>query len=206
MQVELFNDQGHPLSTIELPDNVFARPYNEGLVHQVLTAYQTNARQGSRAQKNRSAVNHSTKKPFRQKGTGNARAGMTSSPIWRGGGRAFPNCASENFHHKINKKMYRAAMVAIFSQLVREGRIIVIDSIIIDAPKTKLLAEKLKALNLNNVILIVNKIDANLQLAARNLIDVHLIEPRSVDPASLIFYKKIILTQDALKSLGEMFQ
>jgi len=144
MQLELLNEQGQATSKVDAPDTVFARDYNEALVHQIVVAYQANARQGTRAQKNREAVHHSTKKPFRQKGTGRARAGMTSSPLWRGGGRTFPNSPDENFSHKVNKKMYRAGMAAILSQLARDGRLAVVDSLTVEAPKTKLLAAKFK--------------------------------------------------------------
>src|ERR671934_2799488 len=127
--------------TVSATDAIFGREFNQALVHQLVVAYQANARLATRAQKDPGAVNHSTKKPWRQKGTGRARAGMTSSPLWRGGGRIFPNSPDENFTHKVNKKMYRAGMAAIFSQLAREGRLAVVDSIKVDAPKTKLLAQ-----------------------------------------------------------------
>ena len=142
MQLELLNEQGQATSKVDAPDTVFARDYNEALVHQVVVAYQANARQGTRKQLTRAEVHHSTKKPFRQKGTGRARAGMTSSPLWRGGGRIFPNTPDENFSHKVNKKMYRAGMASILSQLARDGRLAVVDSIKVEAPKTKLLAAK----------------------------------------------------------------
>jgi large subunit ribosomal protein L4 len=137
MQLELLNEQGQSSAKVDAPDTVFGREYNEALVHQVVVAYQANARQGTRAQKDRATVKHSTKKPWRQKGTGRARAGMTSSPLWRGGGRIFPNSPNENFTHKVNKKMYRAGMAAIFSQLAREGRLAVVDSLKVESPKTK---------------------------------------------------------------------
>jgi large subunit ribosomal protein L4 len=162
MQIELLNDQGQVASQFEAPETLFGRDYNEDLIHQIVVAYQANARQGTRAQKDREQVKHSTKKPFKQKGTGRARAGMTSSPIWRGGGRAFPNSPEENFTQKINKKMYRVGMAAIFSQLVREGRLAVVDSLKIEAPKTKLLAAKLKAMNLQSVLVISEEVDDNL--------------------------------------------
>ena len=134
MQLELLNDRGEATSKVDAPETVFGRDYNEALVHQLVVAYQANARQGTRAQKDRGTVNHSTRKPWRQKGTGRARAGMTSSPLWRGGGRAFPSSPLENFSHKLNRKMYRAGMASILSQLVREGRLAVVDSIKVDAP------------------------------------------------------------------------
>ena len=205
MQLELLNDQGQATAKFDAPDTVFARDYNEALVHQVVVAYQANARQGTRAQKNREAVHHSTKKPWRQKGTGRARAGSTSSPLWRGGGRTFPNMADENFSHKVNKKMYRAGMAAILSQLARDGRLSVIDSISIEAPKTKLLAAKLKAMGMESVLVIADVVDDNLALASRNLPNVLVIEPRYADPLSLVFYKKVLVTKAAIEQLKEMF-
>ena len=205
MQVELLNDQGQAASTVEVPDTLFGRDYNESLIHQLVVAYQANARQGTRAQKDRATVKHSTKKPFRQKGTGNARAGMTSSPLWRGGGKVFPNSPDENFSQKLNKKMYRAGMASIFSQLVREGRLAVVDSIKVDAPKTKLLADKFKAMNLKSVLVIADEIDENLYLASRNLPHVLVVEPRYADPLSLVHYKKVIVTKGAIDKLKEMF-
>jgi large subunit ribosomal protein L4 len=205
MQLELLNDQGQATDKFDAPDTVFARDYNEALVHQVVVAYQANARQGTRAQKNREAVHHSTKKPWRQKGTGRARAGSTSSPIWRGGGRTFPNKADEKFSHKVNKKMYRAGMAAILSQLARDGRLAVVDSISIEAPKTKLLAAKFKAMGLESVLVIADVVDDNLALASRNLANVLVIEPRYADPLSLVYYKKILVTKAAIEQLKEMF-
>ena len=205
MQLELLNDQGQATSKVDAPDTVFARDYNEALVHQVVVAYQANARQGTRAQKNREAVKHSTKKPWRQKGTGRARAGSTSSPLWRGGGRTFPNMADENFSHKVNKKMYRAGMAAILSQLARDGRLAVVDSISVDAPKTKLLAAKFKAMGLESVLVIADTVDENLALASRNLPNVLVIEPRYADPLSLVFYKKVLVTKAPIEQLKEMF-
>ena len=205
MQIELLNDQGQASAKFDAPETLFGRAYNEDLVHQIVVAYQANARQGTRAQKDREQVKHSTKKPFKQKGTGRARAGMTSSPIWRGGGRAFPNSPEENFTQKINKKMYRAGMAAIFSQLVREGRLAVVDSLKIEAPKTKLLASKLKAMNLQSVLVISEEVDDNLYLASRNLANVLVVEPRYADPVSLVHYKKILVTKAAMDKLKEMF-
>ena len=205
MQLELLNEQGQATAKFDAPDTVFARDYNEALVHQVVVAYQANARQGTRAQKNREAVHHSTKKPWRQKGTGRARAGSTSSPLWRGGGRTFPNMADENFSHKVNKKMYRAGMAAILSQLARDGRLSVIESISIEAPKTKLLAAKFKAMGVDSVLVIADVVDDNLALASRNLPNVLVIEPRYADPLSLVFYKKVLVTKAAIEQLKEMF-
>jgi large subunit ribosomal protein L4 len=204
MQLELLNEQGQAASKVDAPDTVFGRDYNEALVHQIVVAYQANARQGTRAQKDREAVKHSTKKPWRQKGTGRARAGMTSSPLWRGGGRIFPNSPDENFSHKVNKKMYRAGMAAIFSQLARDGRIAVVDSIKVDSPKTKQLAAKFKAMGLDSVLVISGEVDENLFLAARNLANVLVVEPRYADPLSLVFYKKVLVTKGAMEKLQEM--
>ena len=204
MQLELLNEQGQASAKVDAPDTVFGRDYNEALVHQVVVAYQANARQGTRAQKDRQMVMHSTKKPFRQKGTGRARAGMTSSPLWRGGGRIFPNSPDENFSHKVNKKMYRAGMAAIFSQLARDGRIAVVDSLTVDSPKTKQLAAKFKAMGLDSVLVIADEVDENLFLASRNLANVLVVEPRYADPLSLVFYKKVLVTKGAIDKLQEM--
>ncbi len=191
-------------AAFEAPDTIFGREYNEALIHQIVIAYQANARAGTRAQKDRAEVKHSTRKPWRQKGTGRARAGMTSSPLWRGGGRIFPNAADENFTQKINKKMYRAGMRSILSQLAREGRVVVVDELEVEAPKTKLLATKLRSMGLDSVLYIADSIDEKLMLAARNLPNVLLVEPRYMDPLSLIYYKKILIAKGALVKLQEM--
>src|SRR5246127_13183 len=136
MELKLLNDQGQTASNVAAPDTIFGRDYNEALIHQVVVAYQANARSGNRKQKDREEVHHTTKKPWRQKGTGRARAGMSSSPLWRGGGRIFPNSPDENFTHKVNRKMYRAGLCAILSQLAREDRLRVVDEFSLDAPKT----------------------------------------------------------------------
>ena len=205
MQLELLNDQGQATSKFDAPETVFGRAYNEDLVHQIVVAFQANARQGTRAQKDREQVKHSTKKPFKQKGTGRARAGMTSSPLWRGGGRIFPNMPDENFTQKINKKMYRAGMAAIFSQLAREGRLAVVDSLTVESPKTKTLAAKFKAMNLASVMVIADEVDENLYLASRNLVNVLVVEPRYADPVSLVHYRKVLVTKAAMDKLKEMF-
>ena len=169
MELKLINDKGAANGTVDASADLFGRDFNENLVHQVVTAYQANARSGNRAQKGRSDIQKSTKKPWRQKGTGRARAGMASSPLWRGGGKIFPNSPDENFSHKVNKKMYRAGMAAILSQLVRENRLTVIDNISLDSPKTKALALKLKSMGLENVLIITDNMDENLLLSSRNL-------------------------------------
>ena len=205
MQLELLNEQGQATSKYDAPENVFGRAYNEDLVHQIVVAFQANARQGTRAQKDREQVKHSTKKPFKQKGTGRARAGMTSSPLWRGGGRIFPNMPDENFTQKINKKMYRAGMASILSQLAREGRLAVVDSMTVDSPKTKELAARFKAMNLESVMVIADEVDENLYLASRNLVNVMVVEPRYADPVSLVHYRKVLVTKAAMDKLKEMF-
>lgn len=204
MQLELLNEQGQSTSKVDAPDTLFARDYNEALVHQVVVAYQANARQGTRAQKNRATVAHTTKKPWRQKGTGRARAGMSSSPLWRGGGRIFPNTTDENFTQKVNRKMYRAGMASIFSQLAREGRLAVVDGLTLEAPKTKLLAAKFKAMGLDSVLVIVDQLEDNLFLASRNLPNVLVVESRHADPLSLVHYKKVLVTKAAIEQLKEI--
>jgi len=204
MQLECLNEQGQATSKVEAPDTLFGRDYNEALVHQVVVAYQANARQGTRAQLDRAQVKHSTKKPWRQKGTGRARAGMTSSPLWRKGGRIFPNSPDENFTQKVNKKMYRAGMAAIFSQLAREGRLAVVESLTVDSPKTKQLAQKFKDMGLESVLVITDQVAENLMLASRNLANVLVVEPRYADPLALVHYKKVLVTRAAMEQLKEM--
>ena len=204
MELKLLNAQGEAAGNVVAPDTVFARDYNEALVHQVVVAYQANARSGNSSQKTRAEVRHTTKKPWRQKGTGRARAGMSSSPLWRGGGRTFPNSPEENFAHKINRKMYRAGMCSILSQLAREGRIAVVDEIKVDSPKTKLLAQKIKGMGLESVLFITDSVDENLYLASRNLINVAVVEARHADPVSLVHFKKVLMTKGAVEQMKEI--
>lgn len=204
MELKLLNDQGQASAKVEAPDTIFGRDFNEPLIHQVVVAYQANARSGNRKQKDREEVHHSTKKPFKQKGTGRARAGMTSSPLWRGGGRIFPNSPDENFSHKVNKKMYRAGLCSILSQLVRDDRLAVVEGLDLEAPKTRLLAGKLKAMGLDSVLLITDDFNENLFLASRNLANVLVVEPRYADPVSLVHYKKVLITKPALAKVQEM--
>jgi large subunit ribosomal protein L4 len=205
MDIKLLNDNGQSSASFAAPDTVFGRDFNEALVHQVVIAFQANARSGNRAQKDRSEVRHSTKKPFRQKGTGRARAGMTSSPLWRGGGKIFPNSPEENFTQKVNKKMYRAGIRSILSQLAREDRISIVDSFTLESPKTKLAAEKLKTMGLSDSVLIITDlVDENVYLACRNLKHVAVVEPRNADPLSLIHYKKVVITKTAIAQFEEM--
>ena len=204
MELKLINDQNQPTATIAASDALFGRDFNEALVHQVVVAYQANGRAGNRAQLTRAEVHHSTKKPFRQKGTGRARAGMTSSPLWRGGGRIFPNKPEENFSHKVNRKMYRAGVAAILSQLAREDRLAVVESFAVAAPKTKLVAQKLKGMGLDSVLVITDSLDDNLMLAARNLPNVLVLEAHQADPVSLVRFPKVLMTKGAVAKMEEM--
>lgn len=204
MELKLINDQGQEAAKLSASDALFGRDYNEALVHQVVVAYQANARSGNRKQKDREEVHHSTKKPFNQKGTGRARAGMTSSPLWRGGGRIFPNSPEENFTHKVNRKMFRAGLAAILSQLAREDRLAVVESFAVDAPKTKLVATKIKGMGLDSVLIITDSIDENLQLASRNLPNVLVLEAQHADPVSLIRFPKVLITRGAVAKIEEL--
>lgn len=208
MELKVLNDQGQAAGTVDAAEAIFGREFNEPLIHQIVVAYQANARSANRAQKDRSEVRHSTKKPWRQKGTGRARAGMTSSPLWRGGGRIFPNKPDENFTQKVNKKMYRAGLRSILSQLVREDRLAVVDSIALDAPKTKLLATRLKGLGLDagqtSTLILTEAADEKLELASRNLPHVLVLEARHADPLSLVHYEHVLVTRAALAQVQEM--
>ena len=205
MELKLINHEGKSPSTVAAPDTLFGRDYNEALVHQVVTAYQANARKGTRAQKSRGEVNKSHKKPWRQKGTGRARAGQANSPLWRGGGKIFPNSPDENFSQKVNRKMYRAGIASILSQLVREERLKVIESIAADSPKTRQFAKTMKGFGLDGTVLVVtDKLDENVFLASRNLPDVLVLEAREVDPVSLVRFRNVILTKAAIGQFEEM--
>jgi large subunit ribosomal protein L4 len=205
LNLKVLNDRGEATATMAAPQTLFGRDYNEALVHQIVVAYQANARLGTRAQKDRSEVRHSTRKPWRQKGTGRARAGMTSSPLWRGGGKIFPNSPDENFSHKVNRKMFRAGVCSILSKLAQDDRICVIDGLTVDQPRTKLLAEKLKAMGLDSVLIITDSLDENLVLASRNLKNVMVVEPRYADPVSMIYFDKVVLTRPAIAKLEQMW-
>jgi len=206
MELKLLQDNGQIGAGVAASAEVFGRDYNEALVHQIVVAYQANARSGNRKQKDREEVKHTTKKPWRQKGTGRARAGMSSSPLWRGGGRIFPNSPEENFSQKVNKKMFRAGMRSIYSQLARECRINVVDGFAVDAPKTKLLADKFKAMGLDSVLIITDNLDENLYLDSRNLPNVAVVEPRHADPLSLVHYKKVLVTKAAVAQIEELLK
>ena len=194
MELNILNDQGQKAGAVSVVDTVFGTDFNEPLIHQIVVAYQANARSGNRAQKDRTEVRHSTKKPWRQKGTGRARAGMTSSPLWRGGGRIFPNKPDENFSQKVNRKMYRAGMRSILSQLVREDRLSVVESLI----------GKLNGMGLKSTLIVVDNEDENLYLAARNLPHVLVLETRHIDPLSLVHYDNVLVTKQALAQIQEM--
>jgi large subunit ribosomal protein L4 len=203
MELKVINEKGEAQKSVDASESLFGREFNEALVHQVVVAYHANGRQGTRQQKTRSEVRHSTKKPWRQKGTGRARAGMTSSPLWRGGGRIFPNKPDENFTQKLNRKMYRAGMASILSQLVREERLSVVEALTVAEPKTKLLAGKLAAMGLAEVLILTDKLDENLYLSARNLPNVMVLEARHADPVSLMRFDKVLVTRAAVKTLEE---
>jgi large subunit ribosomal protein L4 len=203
MELKVINEKGEAQKSVDASETLFGREYNEALIHQVVDAYSANGRQGTRQQKTRAEVRHSTKKPWRQKGTGRARAGMTSSPLWRGGGRIFPNKPDENFTQKLNRKMYRAGMASILSQLVREERLSVIEALVVDQPKTKLLAGKLQALGMSQVLILTDKLDENLYLSSRNLPNVLVLEARHADPVSLLRFENVLVTRAAVKHLEE---
>ena len=205
MELKLIDAKGQSATTMAASDALFARDYNEPLIHQVVTAYQANARQGTRAQKGRSEIAKSTRKPWRQKGTGRARAGMASSPLWRGGGRIFPSSPDENFTQKLNRKMYRAGVASILSQLAREDRLKVVENFVLDSPKTKLFLQKVKDMGVaDSLLLITDELDDNLLLSSRNLPNVLVLEVTETDPVSLIRYQNVILTRKAVSKFEEM--
>lgn len=204
MELKLINEQGAQVSSVQASDTTFGREYNEALVHQVVTSFLANARSGTRAQLDRGEVSHTTHKPWRQKGTGRARAGMSSSPIWRGGGKAFPNSPDENFSQKVNRKMYRASMQAILSELARQGRLMVIEDLKVDGPKTKALAQKLKGMGYEQVLIVTDNVDENLYLSSRNLANVLVMEAQHADPYSLVRYPNVLLTKSAVKKFEEL--
>jgi large subunit ribosomal protein L4 len=205
MELKLINDKGSA-GTVAAKDEIFGRDFNEALIHQLVVAYEANARLGTRKQKDRGEVRHSTKKPWRQKGTGRARAGMTSSPLWRGGGKIFPNTPDENFSQKVNRKMYRAGMASILSQLAREDRIRVVDEFKVEQPKTKLLAQKVKSMGFDEVLVITDVLDSNLSLSSRNLHNVEVIAAQQANPVALVRYPNVLLTKKAVAKLEEMFK
>lgn len=206
MELALINDKGKPVKGgLAASDDLFGRDYNESLVHQLVTAFLANARQGTRAQKGRSEIAKSTRKPWKQKGTGRARAGMASSPIWRGGGKIFPNLPDENFTQKVNRKMYRAGMATILSQLAREERLSVVETFDVEAPKTKLLAQRLDAMGLKEVLIITDEVSENLYLSCRNLPHVYVVPVSHADPVSLVGSRKVLVTKAAVAKMEEMW-
>ena len=206
MELKVINQQGQAVESLQAAETLFGREYNEALVHQVVTAYQANARAGNRAQKDRSEINKSTKKPFRQKGTGRARAGRASSPLWRGGGKVFPNSPDENFSHKVNRKMFRAGMAAILSELARQDRLVVCEDLSVDAPKTKLFAQKLKGMGLEgNLLVVTDELNENHYLSSRNLPNVLVLEAQEADPVSLVRFNKVLVTKNAVAKFEEMW-
>jgi len=206
MELKVLNEQGQEAAKLQASDILFGRDFNEALIHQVVVAYQANARSSNSKQKGRDEVAHTTTKPWRQKGTGRARSGMTSSPIWRGGGRAFPNSPDQNYTQKVNKKMFRAGMASILSELVRQERLVVVDSLSVDAPKTKLFAQKLKGLGLQeSTLVITDELDENLYLSSRNLPHVLVLEAQETDPVSLVRYSKVLVTKNAVARFEEMW-
>ena len=205
MELKVIDAKGQVSGSLAASDALFAREYNEALVHQLVTAFLANARSGNRAQLTRAEVKHSTKKPWRQKGTGRARAGMSSSPLWRGGGRIFPNKPDENFTQKVNRKMYRAGMATILSQLVRDERLFVIEDLSVATPKTKAFAEQVKNLVMEQVLFVTKQLDENVYLSSRNLPNVLVLEAQQIDPYSLLRYKKVVVTKEAVAQLEEQW-
>ena len=205
MELKLINDKG-AAGTMAAKDEIFGRDFNEALIHQIVVAYENNSRLATSKQKDRGEVRHTTKKPWRQKGTGRARAGMTSSPLWRGGGKIFPNTGEENYSQKVNRKMYRAGMASILSQLAREDRIRVVDEFKVEHPKTKLLAQKVKAMGFEEVLVITDEMDSNLTLSSRNLHNVRVISAQQANPVALVRSPNVLLTKKAVAKLEEMFK
>lgn len=189
---------------LNVSERVFASDYNEALIHQVVVAFQAGARQGTHAQKTRAEVRGGGKKPWKQKGTGRARAGSIRSPIWVGGGKTFAARPDQNYTHKVNRKMYQGALRAIFSELVRQNRLIIVDSLVLDAPKTKLLVSLLHSMAIKDVLIVTDMIENHLALAASNLYHVGIVEAHQVDPVSLIGFNKVLITVPALKKIEEM--
>ena len=205
MDLKILSGNGDKSTTVAGSDELFNREYNEALVHQVIIAYQANGRQGTRAQKGRADINKSHKKPWAQKGTGRARAGQANSPLWRGGGRIFPSSPDENFTQKVNRKMYRAGLASILSQLVREDRLSVIENLAIDSPKTKAFSQLIKAFGLTGTVLVVtDNLDDNVYLSSRNLTNVLVLETREVDPVSLVRFKNVLVTRGAVAQFEEL--
>ena len=202
MELSVVKPGNKAAGTVAVSEANFAREYNEALVHQVVTAYLSGARQGTRAQKTRSEVAGGGKKPWRQKGTGRARAGTIRSPIWRSGGVTFA-AKPQDHSQKVNRKMYRAAMRSILSELARSERLVIVEALDVEQPKTKLLVETLKGYGVDNVLIVADSVDKNLYLASRNLHKVDVRDVEGVDPVSLIAFDKVMITVDAIKKFEE---
>jgi large subunit ribosomal protein L4 len=208
MELQLRNEQGQSAANFAVEDALFSRDYNEALVHQIVIAYQANARQGTRAQKARGQVSKSNRKPWSQKGTGRARAGRASSPLWRGGGKIFPSLPDENFKQKVNRKMYRAGMAAILSQLVRDNRLTVLESLTAETPKTKAFVQKVKSLGLDGqkVLVVIDEWNDNLILASRNLPNVLVLLSNELDPVSLLRFNHTVMTKAAVERIEDILK
>ena len=204
MKIDLINQKNSTLKSIDISDSVFKAEINDGLIHELVTAYRSNGSSATKGQKNRSRVSGGGAKPWRQKGTGRARAGTTRGPLWVGGGMAFAT-VDRNYSKKINKKAYKRAMQSIFSVLTKEKRIIAIDSIKIDSPKTKLGIEVLNSLEIDNALIIVSQLESNLDLSLRNIPHITVIDVENVDPISLLSHETIVIDQEALNKLEGMF-
>ncbi len=205
MEINVINTQGQVTATVAASDTLFKREYNEALVHQLVKAYLANARSGNRAQKGRSDVAKSTRRLWAQKGTGRARNGMASSPIWRGGGKVFPNSPDENFSQKVNRKAFRAGMASILSNLVAHDRLVVVDGLELTSPKTKELVSQLKDIVAKRILIVVDELDDNLYLASRNLEKVLVLEAQQADPVSLVNFDKVLVTRAAVAKFEELW-
>lgn len=205
MELKLINEQKQDIGSISVSDSLFNREYNEAIVHQIVTSYLSNSRSATRAQKDRSSVAKSNRKPWRQKGTGRARVGRASSPIWRGGGKVFPNNPQENYKKKINKKMYRVGMSTILSKLVRDDRLTIIDTFTMETHKTKEFKEKLKILGFENLLLITDELKDTLYFSSRNMPDILVIEADSIDPVNLLKFDKTLVTTNSIRKFEELF-
>ncbi|MAW33830.1 MAG: 50S ribosomal protein L4 [Proteobacteria bacterium] len=205
MEIKVLNLGDKKGSTLKVSDVVFDRKYNETLVHQLVVSHLSNGRQGTRAQKSRGQVRASGRKPWRQKGTGRARVGTVASPIWRGGGKVFPSSVNENFKKKINKKMFKAGMSTILSQLVRESRLAFIDEFKLDVPKTRVLEKMVKDLGFDSLLLVVGEVSKNLDLASRNLSNVSVVPVKKLDPVSLLKYENTVISKEAVGKFEEVF-
>ncbi len=205
MNLDHIDRQGKKISTVDVNDGIFNQSYNESLVHQILVSYQSNSRGGNRAQKDRSMVKCSTRKPWKQKGTGRARAGTAASPLWRGGGQHFPSSPEENFTKKVNKKMYKAGIKSILSQLVRENRISVVDEISLDNSKTKNFLQIVGKCLSPKTLIVCKSVDENLMFASRNVPNLFVISPEAIDPLVLTKCKKVLISTEAIPKLESIF-